>query len=158
MLFCGCAWKRFCGSVVQRLSQVRCYSRGQCGHCFVVAGPPCLSEKRQPCKYLLERLFEVNTKDGRSAFSDCCARLIDNMSLIHLAAAHRSFLHSTIHNFSSMTLCTATSDIILEIGVSTFLPMVCAWRPYCKKMIHYNFSSQNFSRLSGGEVCAGPCH
>ena len=52
-----------------------------------------LQQKRQPCKCLLERFFAFNTKDGRTIFPFCLARLIDGTSWTHLAAVHGTFLY-----------------------------------------------------------------
>ena len=56
-------------------------------------------QKRQPCKYHLDRFFAFNTKDGRTMLFACFARLSDTTSWTHLAAAHNV---SASHCFSSV--------------------------------------------------------
>ena len=84
--------------------------------------------KPQPCKKILERFFALHTKDGRTVFPFCFARVIDKTSWTHVAAARKTFLYRTarhlriIHNFHPWQCMAHVEFLSLNAVILRSLP------------------------------------
>ena len=59
----------------------------------LLQGRRVLRRGRQPCEYLLKRLFAFDRKGGRTVLFACPARLVDKTAWTHLAVAHTTLLY-----------------------------------------------------------------
>ena len=85
--FCDCAWKGFCGSVVQSLSQCHISSDATPEDTLdilvsLLRGRHVLLRGCRSYEYLLERFFAFDTKDFRTLLFACSARLVDKNGII----------------------------------------------------------------------------
>ena len=103
-----CAWKSFCGCVVQLVAE-----SNQSMH------------PRSPWGLWFRRCRAARTqhKAGRKVVFACLSRLIGTAVWIHLTAAHTSLLHHSAHHLRAFNilhpaLCKAASEFSSAISVS----------------------------------------